>query len=261
MPKVVSWSYGVTTCSQRTDDLLPRTLDALRRGGFDAPRLFADGVPDPRPLRDRFGLEVTARWPQVRTAANWILGMVELYLRDPTADRFALFQDDLTCGVNLRAYLDRCPFPQKGYWNLYTFPENEPAALTDWSEGKRTGRRIRPRHQWAQPAPPSRDFVGWYPSNQNGKGAVGLVFSREGLRTLFQHNHLFDKPTDPLSGHKRIDGGVVEAMRRSGWIEYVHSPSLLQHTGRHSSMGNRPHPTATSYRGDGYNCLDLLPQE
>lgn len=227
----MKWSYGITTVMKRKCDLLPRTLDSLRAAGFDKPRLFVDGLYDPDEYAD-FELPVTCRHPLVRTVANWLLSAGELYLRDPWADRYAVFQDDFICCRGLRSYLDRCGYPDKGYLNLYTFPSNQSLAPT--------GR------------------IGWYESNQLGRGAVALVFNNEAMRMLLSHTHMIEKPRDAARGWRSLDGAIIESMRASGWKEYVHNPSLIQHTGLLSSMGNRQHPLAVSFPGESYNAEDFL---
>jgi hypothetical protein len=207
----MKWSYGVTAVPERADDLLPKTLDSLAAGGFDRPRLFLDGacLRDAAELGDRFRLDVVNRCPRVRAVANWLLALGELYLREPLADRYAVFQDDLVCLRNLRGYLERAPYPDAGYLNLYTFPSNHTLA---------GGRR------------------GFYPSNQLGRGALGLVFSRKAVEVLLTHPHMVRKPQCPLRGWVSIDGGVVESFKQAGWREFVHNPSLVQHRGMKSTI-------------------------
>lgn len=226
------WAYGVTTVPSRKDILLPRTLASLEGAGFPKPRLFVDGLKDPKEY-DGFGLEVTARDPQIKTFGNWMLAMWELYVRDPLADRYAVFQDDFVTYKNLREYLEKCVYPTKGYWNLYTFPSNQKLAPED---GK-----------------------GWFEANQLGKGAVALVFSRDAVTTLLSQDHILRRPQN--SGNRKyraVDGAIVTAFRKEGWKEYTHNPSLVQHTGERTSMGNRKHQLAVSFRGEGYDALDLL---
>jgi hypothetical protein len=55
----------------------------------------------------RFRLEVTPRYPAVRTFNSWLPALIELYMRDRQADRFAIFQDDLVTYRNLRYCLDK----------------------------------------------------------------------------------------------------------------------------------------------------------
>jgi hypothetical protein len=236
----VRWAYGVTTCVARKGDLLPRTLESLAAGGFPSPRLFVDGASPAAGVSyaDHFKLEVTTRWPTIRTAGNFCLGLAELYFREPAADRYAMFQDDLVCCRNLRRYLESCVVASRAYWNLYLFPENQ---------------RLAPRVGQT-----ARFYEGWYPSNQKGKGAVALVFTNEGVRTLLSHTHLIERPRDLRRGHRAIDGGIVTALKKAGWREFVHSPSLVQHVGLISSMGNRPHPKANNFPGEEADALDLL---
>ena len=230
----MKWAYGVTTVASRLKHLLPKTLSSLANAGFDNPRLFIDGAKE-NTAYAHLGLETTCHYPVLRTVGNWVLGLVELYLREPKADRYAIFQDDLICCKSLKEYLTLCEFPEKGYWNLYTFPENE--ALTP------------------------QDHTGWYPSNQKGKGALGLVFSQEGVQKLLRHQILFHKPQDSIRGHKVLDGVVSEVFHELGWAEYVHNPSLVQHCAQYqSSIGKKVHPLAKSFPGEEFNCLQLLPK-
>lgn len=222
----MKWTYGVTTVPDRFGELLPRTLASLARAGFDQPRLFIDG---PGPLPGNLDTyEVTRRVPRIRTHGNWVLSAYELFIREPTAERYAIFQDDLITYPNLRQYLEACAYPKNGYWNLYTFPEND------------------------------KKNPGWSLSNQLGYGALALVFSNEALRTLLSQRHLVERPLDANRGWRSVDGGIVSAMKKAGWKEYVHSPSLTQHIGHVSSMGNKEQPYAKSFRGEDFDALSLI---
>lgn len=241
-PAQDGWAYGVTTVPSRRGRLLPATLQSLKGAGFDKPQLFVDGDSDTRSWEREFGLSVTGRFPAVRTAGNWILSMNELYIRNPHAIYYAMFQDDLIACQNLRQYLETCPYPNRGYWNLFTFPENQALVPIDR------------RHQ-AKEVP----FQGWYPSNQRGLGAVGLVFRRDALLILLQQPHLVERAMDPNRGWRAIDGGIVSSMKKAGFKEYVHSPSLIQHSGEVSTMENLPHPLAPSFPGEAFNAISLAP--
>lgn len=234
----MKWAYGVTTIPQRRHDLLPRTLTALVLGGFPAPRLFVDGISGPNSDWTCFNLEMTCRYPGIKgTYGAWCLSLAELYIRDPFADRYAVFQDDFVCYRNLRQYLEAVPYPTQGYCNLLTFPENQ---------------RLVP------PGGP----VGWFLTNQCGKGAVALVFSREAVTTLLCHKHMVMRPqsANQLRAIKAVDGAIVEAYRGAGWKEYCHNPSLVQHTGLVSAVGNSRHPLAPSFRGEDFDAMSLLPE-
>lgn len=239
------WQYGVTTCEKRIDDGMCRaTLESLARAGFDRPFLFADGVRRLPEWTDQY--EVVSRSSPARTAANWVLALYELWARDSTADRFAVFQDDFVTYVNLREYLDSCAYPEKGYWNLYTFPSNQGIAPKNEHGGT---------------------LDGWFRANQLGKGAVALVFDSDAVRSLLGQDYLVDRfltvDADPrMPGTRRcdrsIDGGIVEALKRRGWTEWCHSPSLVQHAGIESSMGNRVHRLAESFRGEEFDARSLV---
>lgn len=225
----MKWAYGVTTVLERFTDLLPRTLTSLALAGFENPRLFVDGITHiPQQYKELQQYHATFHYPKVRLFGNWIMSLWELYVREPTADRYAIFQDDFVTYKNLRQYLERCDYPRHGYWNLYTFPQNE------------------------------KQYRGWYLSNQLGKGAVGLVFNNEAARLLLKHDHMVDRPLDANRGWRKVDGGIVSAFRKMGWQEWVHNPSLVQHTGAKSTIGNDGQEQASTFAGEGFDALTLL---
>ena len=230
----LKWAYGVTTVPSRLNNgLLEGTLTSLRKAGFDFPRLFVDGASNGF---ERFNLPVTYRADTIRTAGNWTLSLMELYIREPLADRYAVFQDDFVTYSGLREYLESIEYPARGYWNLYTFPHNQPEQLAVRIEdGKRTHPDLDPNQR------------GFYRSDQYGKGAVALVFDLNAVTTLLSSQHLVQRVKDPIRGHRCIDGGIVEALKQAGYTEYVHNPSLVQHTGLTSSMGNPTHAQAVSF--------------
>lgn len=225
------WMYGVTTVPERRTEHLPRTLKSLEGAGFPNPTLFIDGDWDYKSWHDEFTLDCVMRYPRLRVFGNWSLALAELYLRNPNASYYAIFQDDFIVSRNLRQYIEGIKFPDKGYLNLYTFPKNQKL-----SNGR----------------------IGFYPSNQRGKGAVGLIFNIEGVQLLLQHNHMIGRVRDITLGHKFVDGSVVESMRKAGWTEYVHNPSIIQHLGFKSSTGNPKQPQAVSFKGEDFDLLSLI---
>ena len=240
----LNWAYGLTTVPERLATTLPTTLASLKSAGFDRPRLFVDGDRETTQSWRQFGLELTFRWPRLRTHGNWFLALHELFVRNPLADRYAIFQDDLVASANLRAYLESCAYPGDGYWNLYTFPENQRLAPMVGQTG--------------------RQAVGWYRSNGKGKGAVALVFDRDATLSMLSSEHMAGRPMNLDRGWRAVDGGVVDSMRKAKRYEYVHNPSLVQHTGERSSMGNNDrrgfsvHPKAESFRGEDFDAMNLV---
>lgn len=243
MGLIMIWSYGVTTVPSRIDTTLPTTLRSLKAGGFDKPHLFIDGG-NYAAFRDRFGLPHTFRGSEVRVHGNWVLSLYELFIRRPDADRYAVFQDDFITYPNLRKFLESSKYPEKGYLNLYTFR----AANENLVRGKP---------------------IGWYESSilnggqdpnrmQTGRGAVALVFDQPAVLTLLSSRHFLERPLDCVSGHRRVDGGIVTAMNKAGWREYIHNPSLVQHTGETSTIGNDGQKKAATWMGEGFDAMRLL---
>ncbi len=234
----IGWAVGVTSHVSRRSTLLPQTLTSLTtNAGFTVDRLFVDGDYDAKSWMDEFHLDVTCRYPTIRTFGNWALSLAELYIRSPWADRYALFQDDCICMKNLRQYLEKTLYPDNGYMNLYCFPENQ---------------RHCPKN------PDGSLKIGWFPSNQMGRGAVGLVFSRKAVTTLFSSTHFVERPMDAGRGWRAVDGGVVTALKKAGWREFVHYPTLVQHTGDISAMGNKRHAQGVSFLGQSHDAMELV---
>lgn len=229
--KSLTWSYGVTTVPSRVNDLLPRTLNSLAAAGFDNPHLFVDDATDAVPY-ERFNLACTFHWANLKTYGNWITSLWELYIADPHADRYAIFQDDLIAYRNLREYLDASPYPGSGYLNLYTYPNN---------------------HNLVKNKP-----TGWHLSNQLGKGAVALVFNNQAVTDLLSDGYLLRRIQNSERGHRFVDGAIVEAFRKMGQKEFVHHPSLVQHTGVKSSMGNNAHSESPSWAGEVFDARELM---
>lgn len=245
------WACAVTTVQSRRQDLLPRTLNSLRRAGWNDIRLFVDGADGATiaSYEKEFCLPVTGRSPGIRTVANWWLALWEVYARAPYLDRAIIAQDDLLACKGLRAYLEATTCPGmapgtskgdvKGFlWNLYCFPQNTRLCPQEGS-----GARLR---------------EGWFLSNQMGRGAVALVFDRAGVQTLLSHPHMVEKFLDTDRGHRSVDGAIITALKDRGYKELVHHPSLVQHMGDVSTMGSRRHPQAETFRGEDWDAMSLL---
>ena len=240
MKRPIEWAYGITTVPERVGELFPRTLKSLRSSGFDKPRIFIDGAQNhDYDLRvEEEWLRVTEHCPPVRTAANWLLAAWELHLRNPTAHRYAIFQDDIVASRNLREYLERSEYPTRGYWNLCTYPVNDSLAK---------GRE------------------GWFLSNQYHKGAQALVFDNVTMRCLLSNlGYAVERLQDERYRYQCIDGTVGKVLKSIGCKEYVHNPSMVCHTGvgGKTSMtfapGHKSQPVIESFRGEDFDLLTLL---
>lgn len=246
----LKWAYGVTTVPERVDDTLRRTFASLDEGGFPEPYVWCDGglsqdQVDRFVARVRPKLVTHTRLPRCNFG-NWMLGAWELYLREPNADRYAMFEDDIVCVKNLRAYLDRCPYPDgkmgraaPGYLNLFTYPHNV---------ANNPGR------------------MGWFPSDQYGKGALALVFDNATFRKVLHSKRMVEAVQAVNRGQRALDGAIARAMSTEHVLEYVHNPSLVQHTG-HGQSVLRPHqnempeekwlPQADTFPGEDFDATEL----
>jgi hypothetical protein len=141
------------------------------------------------------------------------------------ADRYAIFEDDVLACRQLREYQERCP-PGKVYWNLITLDENR--AFT-------------------------KDAPGWHESNQLGRSACVLVFDRATVDCLLRMERFL---RGPASGETMSDADVIATLKLLGYKELVHFPSLLQHVGLESTLGNSI-GQASVYLGEDYDLLSL----
>jgi len=239
--KVIKWEYGVTTVPARLPTTFPLTLKSLKAAGFPSPRLFVDGCSQAQEeqYRAAYNGPISIHRDRIRTAGNWILSLAELYLREPDADRYAIFQDDTLFPLNLREYLNRCQYPQKGYLNLYVFPPY--AVFIRRKLGLQKTSEI-PR--------------GIYPTPNRGLSACALVFDRSTVvRVLGGDIHLWDRATHPTRGHCVIDGGIVTTLKNQDFAEYVHYPSLVQHQSDvPSETSEHTQPLAIGFLGEEHNC-------
>lgn len=252
----MDWMVGVTTVPSRRDTLLVQTIESLRAGGFPEPRLFVDSWDNVNSYYPLQVAGVTMRGDNIRCYGNWLLGILELWIRNPHADRYAMFQDDVICYKNLRYFLEQSPYPANGYLNLYTYTDNEYHRTFSLGEyGDEIPHCTKRPQGWSE--------SGWVNSkgDQSGRGALGLVFSKEALLALLTGAHAFERVQSETRGWKYIDGGVCQAMNKVGWREYVHLPSLVEHTGWQkgaSTIGNDRYVQAQTWLGEDFDALQLL---
>lgn len=228
----MEWACGIIGVdSRRASGHLGRTMRSCESAGWHDYSVFLDGE---MPTCSRVG--IVPRETTIGAFGNWWLGAVELYIRQPHADRFVIFQDDIECPVGLREYLCHTTTHDMAYWNLCTYsagigyPTNVVTTTPGW-----------------QPA-----LCNW------GLGAQGLVFTNEGLRTLLSSRVVIDQPMDKYRGKEAIDGIVKTALGRAGFTEMVHNPTLVNHVGTQSTIGHEPQPESYGWRGADWNVMELL---
>jgi hypothetical protein len=214
----MNWAYGITTVPERVSNLLPQTIASLAAAGFNRPVLFVDGH-----IPGYDDLEVVCH-PNVGQLRNWMHALFYLFATKD-ADRYAIFEDDVLVCRQLREYLERCP-PGKVYWNLITLDENR--AFT-------------------------QDVPGWHESNQLGRSACGLVFDRSTVDCLLRMERFV---RGPGNGETMSDAVVIATLKSLGYKELVHYPSLLQHVGLESTLGNS-FGHVSGFLGEEYDLLSM----
>jgi hypothetical protein len=147
------------------------------------------------------------RYGELRAESLHIHGDIRLATEFYSGDRYAIFEDDVMACRQLREYLERCP-PGKGSWNLLTLEENR--AFT----------KVVP---------------GWLESNQLGRSACGLAFERPTADCLLQMERFVRGPS---RGETMFDAVVIATLKSLGYKELGHYPSLLQHVGIETTLGN-----------------------
>ncbi|MFO0919454.1 MAG: hypothetical protein U0872_14235 [Planctomycetaceae bacterium] len=228
----MNWSYGITTVPSRLNTLLPRTLQSLASAGFDSPTLFIDGGIGPVEFDDLGRRNYVLRSKPTGNFGNWLSALLNLYTNDPTADLYAIFEDDILACRNLRRFLESSPLPA-GYMNLFLFPCNEQLAAG--------------RKGWFR-------ATGWA-----GQGAQGLVFRRSEVISLLSSPKMARHPMDPQNGRFRIDGAIVDTLTPLGAFEFCHYPSLLQHVGTETTIPRKAEcRQAESFPGEEFDAMELL---
>jgi hypothetical protein len=250
-----TWSYGVMTVPSRRNDLLPQTLASLKAAGFDRPVLFIDGG-DSAAYAD-LGLPIFSRSTALGNFGNWLASAVELYLRDPHADFYSLFEDDILISRGARSYIEATATAPDAYFSLYTCPSNEITSGMSGTGWFRTITKDAAHHRAVLESHDQlRDGSRW----QHGLGALGLVFPREVFRRLLKQHNMMDHPASPpeLDPKRKSDGVIATSMNRAGVAEYCHIPSLMQHVGDQSTLGHGRFPKSKTFRGEAFDFMSLL---
>lgn len=211
----MKWSCGLTTTPARRSSLLPQTVLSLAEAGFDDILIAVDGCDEPSAYTYNY---VTCRKLWSGNFANWYLTACEIYLRDPFADAYAMFEDDLIIARGARQYLEDT-MRAGGYYNMYTAYDNAPRA----------------------------GLNGWFQSAQRGMGALALAFKRDEFIKLLRDPDILFHANDvtPDRGRRRgewcVDAVIVTVLNKYGVSELCHWPSLVEHVGVESTLGNAPY--------------------
>jgi hypothetical protein len=192
-------------------------------------------------------LAVVKQYPRMGTVFHWHRTLLDMYSADPWSEYYAVFQDDIRCVKGLKDYILFSQIPQNSYINLLTFMENE-EIIHDRQPG------------WMEAY---RGKSGY----QRGRGAIALVFRHHVVEMLLSSRRFITRRHDAQLGNVALDGAVLGALAECSVSEFIHNPSLTQHVGIESSMGNpwnsnesdTRYAHAKSFPGECYNVYRSLP--
>ncbi|MBX3444032.1 MAG: glycosyltransferase [Planctomyces sp.] len=206
---LLRWQVGVLT-APRGDLLLPQTLASLREAGFDELTVFAE--PGADVPADSSLLRVVRRERRLGNIANFYAGLSELFASSPDADCYAMFQDDITIAAGTRDWCESELWPGgAGLVSLFT------------------------------PLPHTSESPGWRllsPGFFRVYGGQALLFRGDVLRQFLADPEVLRA----VHANSACDDAIVAgwAARRAIPIAY-HTPSLVQHHGRVSSISEDGH--------------------
>jgi len=202
-----TWAVGITT-APREEPTLEDSLKSIHAAGWEDVRIFIDG--DVLPPS---GYSYTRRSSAAGAFSNWILALQELVVRDPAAKYYLLFQDDVRLCKGARERVEALALP--GIVSLY--------------------QSFHQRDKGIHICTPPRRFV----------GALGLAFDRETAHKLLSSWFMIDHRQRTSRNNDYIDGSLGFWCEKNEVPLWIHSPSLIQHTGHTSTLGHTENPSRT----------------
>jgi glycosyltransferase involved in cell wall biosynthesis len=221
------WAVGMIT-APRSEPTIGRTLRGLRAAGFDQVHIFAE--PGSSIPGEFAHLPRTVHGRPLGNLANFFTSLVSLFVGQPNADAYALFQDDVEPARGLRAWCDDQFWPDGvGLVSLYTCQSHQ-----DLKSGWRT------------------QSLGMYRTF----GALAFVFRRDVLKEFLTDGRLLEfREAGRLHGDDLVVGEW--AARRGIGIAY-HTPSLVAHLGNPAIGPNGDHAVSPLTRQQAIASVDRL---
>jgi hypothetical protein len=221
---MVNWKVGITT-AKRDQSTIERTVASVIAAGWDDITIFADCDC----LTD-LGHPVTNRGFQVGAWGNFYLGLTELTMINPTAEYFLMCQDDVVFAKQVRQFCERHEqIIQTGIFSPY--------CNTSYSER-------RGKHQFHELDEGARLW-----------GALAMVFCNrlayQFLGSEIARNH---RRHGINEGLRNVDTVVGIWCQRERVKYFVYVPSLVQHIGITSTLGNADSPNRSAADFVGEEC-------
>lgn len=219
------WAIGVQTCN-RNENYLNHSLESVSRGGWDHLTIFAD-----------YESNISSNYPinyrpyQFGDWSNWICGLFELYVLNPKANYFLMFEDDITCCKNLKTYLEWA-IPRLGDFgclSLYT-PNRYKKEIDCWHDESDA--------DWAL------------------VGGQAILFTRKSLKRFLSNEKILNY--SELSNIAKDRAIGIWAFKQETVL--YHTPSLVNHCGENSTTGSIMHKSI-DYVGDDFDANSLINQQ
>ncbi|HUT94804.1 MAG TPA: glycosyltransferase [Thermoguttaceae bacterium] len=223
----LAWAVGVLT-APRGRPTLHRTLNSLQEAGFPSVHVFAEpGSWIPQEFRK---LPVTTHGQELGNLGNFFTSLVALYMMNPRADCYALFQDDVEAARGLRRWCD-CEFwpEDAGLVSLFTS-----RVYSDDAAGWRVLK------------------LGFFRTY----GAQALVFRRDVLEQFLTDGASFRYRKMQADGD---DAVVGEWATRAGIGIAYHTPSLVQHVGTAAAISGPGHGVGRASHADAVDSVEQIP--
>ncbi len=200
----LTWAVGLTTAPRRKPTI-ERTLLSLQAAGFEHIHVFAEPnswLPD-----QRHHLPVTLNPRRLGTLLNLYSSLAALLASHPSAEAFAIFQDDIEAAHGLKDWCDEQLWPlEASVVSLFT-----PRLHSDRAPGWRL----------------------LSPGYQRVCGAQAIVFRRDAAQEFLSDPLVIRRLEARRNNNDAVVAGWIARHGRS--IAY-HTPSLVQHLGHQSSI-------------------------
>lgn len=241
-----TWEIGITTCPRRVPRLI-ESYDSLVAAGWENPIIFSDGFNPETQGEDAtipypYNATIVKRQTWINGVSNFVLGLAELYQRNPHADMYAMMQDDVLHSPKVRHYIESVGIPKD-------------ASVISW---------YCPANYTAQ-------SNGWHLINRglSFNTAQTIAFTRDGLINFLSTPYVWlyrqgkiDQHSRKSHGTRNFDGMVGSWAKRTKRRIYVHTPSLARHIGdtstMHGSVSLRGNRSDRSYIGDDVEATHLI---
>lgn len=223
----LAWATGVLT-APRPKPTIRETLRSLRAGGFESVHVFAEpGSWIPEEFRS---LPLTVHGQTLGNLGNFFTSLMALYMTDPRADCYAVFQDDVEVARGLRPWCDGEFWPQDtGLVSLFTSRVHGDDTL---------GWRVLKLGRY-------RTF-----------GAQAFVFRRDVLQQLLTDRQSLEFRETRRHGS---DAVVGEWAARQGVGIAYHTPSLVQHVGTAAAIAGPGHGLGRAGIADAVGSVERIP--